>query len=113
MDGEVNNRTARITQDVKRDNTDAGDRQTQQTHKMDNTRQTQQTHKMDRRRRTQTKRDRRRRDEQTQQTQTRRITRDGQMQTKRTDTTDADEMDIRRERLSVGNELTSRRGLIE
>ena len=26
MDGEVNNRTARIAQDVKRDNTDAGDR---------------------------------------------------------------------------------------
>ena len=34
MDGEVNNRTARIVQDVKRDETDAGDRQTQemQTH---------------------------------------------------------------------------------
>ena len=85
MDGEVNNRTARITQDVKRDNTDAGDRQTQQTHKMDNRRQTQQTqtHKMDRR-------NKRRRTQ--------------------TDTTDADEtqeMDNRRERLSVGNELTS------
>ena len=31
MDGEVNNRTARITQDVKRDETDAGDRQTHNT----------------------------------------------------------------------------------
>ena len=32
MDGEVNNRTARITQGVKQDETDAGDRQT---HEMD------------------------------------------------------------------------------
>ena len=35
MDGEVNNRTARIAQDVKQDETDAGDRQTQEIDRRD------------------------------------------------------------------------------
>ena len=37
MDGEVNNRTARIVQDVKQDETDAGDRQTRRRRQTDET----------------------------------------------------------------------------
>ena len=37
MDGEVNNRTAQIAQDVKRDKTDAGDRQTRRRRQTDET----------------------------------------------------------------------------
>ena len=91
MDGEVNNRTARIAQDVKRDEqqeTDADETQTQQTQTN--------TDRHNRRRRTQT--DTTDADAQDGQTQTRRITRDGHKEG---------------ERLSVGNELTSRRGLME
>ena len=88
MDGEVNNRTARITQGVKQDE----QQETDDTHET-------QTHKMDRhnrRRRNET--DTTDADAQDGQTQTRRITRDGHKEG---------------ERLSVGNELTSRRGLME
>ena len=80
MDGEVNNPTARITQDVKQDEqqeTDAGDRH-----------------------------DRRRRNKQTQQTQTRQHEMDNTRWTTRDGHKEG-------ERLSVGNELTSRRGLME
>ena len=44
MDGEVNNQTARIAQDVKRDETDAGDRQTRRDGQ---TRQTDETDRRD------------------------------------------------------------------
>ena len=69
MDGEVNNQTARIAQDAKRDNTDAGDvnaqdGRTRWTHEMDA--QDGQTQETDRRRR--------RTDAGDGQTQTRRIT---------------------------------------
>ena len=63
MDGEVNNPTVRIIGDVKRDNTDAGDRQTNDMRRAqtNDTRRRRTQTKRDRRRRTQTKRDRRRR----------------------------------------------------
>ena len=74
MDGEVNNRNARIAQDVKRDNTD----EHRQTHKVGQTQQTQETDN------------------------TRRTTRDGQHETDNTRRTTRDGHKEGGGRLSVG-----------